>query len=89
MDITEKKNLYRMLDNDIFQIYYKTKSIDFIMDIKEHLNNYGFKILDKNNNSEVTENFYKLLEENLICIEQQKTNESQLDSDDDEYNNEL
>ena len=51
--------------------------------------NLGIKILDKNNNSEVTENFYKLLEENLICIEQQKTNESQLDSDDDEYNNEL
>ena len=78
-----------MLDNDIFEIYYKTKSIDFIIDIKEHLNNNGFKILDKNNNSEMTEQFYKLLEENLICIEQQKSNEIQQDSDDEEYNYEL
>lgn len=84
-----KKSLFRMLDNDIFEIYYKSKSIDFIIDIKEHLNNNGFKILDKNNNSEMTEDFYKLLENNLICIEQQKTNEIQQESDDEEYNYEL
>ena len=78
----------KILDRDIFEIYYKTKSIEFITEIKEHLNNYGFKILDKTDNN-FTEAFYKLLEENLICQEEDKSKELLPESDDDEFYDEL
>ena len=83
-----EKNNSKISDKDLFEIYYKTKSIEFITDIKEYLNNNGFKILDNTDNN-FTEAFYKLLEENLICQEEDKSKELLPESDDDEFYDEL
>ena len=58
----------KIISINIFEIYHTFKCIDFIMDIKNHLNSSGYKVLDKENIN-LTKDFITFLQNNVACLE--------------------
>ena len=81
---TEKTSNINCNNDTLFELYHSNKCIEFIIDIKTKMNKYGFKILDKDNNN-LTENFINFLKDNVMCIEENESDDENNSSDNEIY----